>query len=473
LYIVRIMARFKGELTEDSCNEVVSCVTQLVNWFCQLREIAKKPCDDKVSDAKKPRFQEGIVQCRQNEKHDCHCELAHVLFCQVRLLGKIVQDGLERRKGEDGRDEELPCLDGLVTDLAAVLDQHVFKLQLVERPTPCAEALEIVEAGDLRNVVFEAVESICRFLEEILCGPDCKHGRCHVKAKLSEDYLKSLLQSKQVEPRRPKEEGVEQPARESEHPTSLILFKRAKSTSDFTKNVSSTFSSTKKSTSFSDEEVKSTGPVLTKTPRSTPTTTKYTPVLTETIKSTPFSTEASTESAPVLTQTTKSTRYWTESTKSTPYWIKSTKSAPVFTESTKSAPTIASSTDSTGASHGRNMGRRKLSNERCDATRKNSEHTSDSEAEAKEDSLHKRLPSFRPPSSFRSAGRRRPVLSLLERKRKSVGPNGLYQYVLWRETYRSVKEKKEKRDESKDLGSRIGALGRQMGNMAVNLGKPF
>merc|ERR1711962_637449 len=302
-----------------------------------------------------------------------------------------------------------------------------------------------------RQAIFE---SICRFIEEILCGPECKHGRCHVKAKLSEDYLKSLLQSKQVEPRRPKEEGVEQPARESEHPTSLILFKRAKSTSDFTQNVSSTFSSTRKSTSFSNEEVKSTGPVLTKTPMSTPTTTKYTPVLTETIKSTPFSTEASTESAPVLTQTTKSTRYWTESTKSTPYWIKSTKSAPVFTDSTKSAPTNASSADSTGASHGRNMGRRKLTNERFDATKKNSEHTSDSEVEAKEDSLHKRLPSFRPPSSFRSAGRRRPVLSLLERKRKSVGPNGLYQYVLWRETYRSVKEKKEKRDESKDLGSR-------------------
>merc|ERR1712168_764786 len=110
--------------------------------------------------------------------------------------------------------------------------------------------------------------------------------------------------------------------------------------------------------------------------------------------STPFSTKI-TKSTPISTKATKSTPISTEITKSTPIWTistETTKSTPISTKTTKSIPTIASA-DSKSASHGRNMGGRKLTTEpHCDATRKNSEHASFFESEVKKDPLQKRFP---------------------------------------------------------------------------------
>jgi len=71
------------------------------------------------------------------------------------------------------------------------------------------------------------------------------------------------------------------------------------------------------------------------------------------------------------------------------------------------------------------------------------------------------------------------VLHILDKKRKAVNPNGLHQFVLWREAFKGAKERQKARKQEKSmkqqknsLGARIGSF-TKLGTFTCKIGIPF
>jgi len=136
-------------------------IATVVDWFYALKKLVEnssRPCID-----------------------TCRCDQIKDLSVKIRCVGAILMDW----SVQTGVSEtDVGMIDQHFHKFTTSLNKHVsVKISCDE---PSLTSLRLAKAEKPINVVFEAVESIVKFIKELLCVPACAFGRCHVKLHRNE-----------------------------------------------------------------------------------------------------------------------------------------------------------------------------------------------------------------------------------------------------------------------------------------------
>jgi len=146
----------------ERAHDLNHAVAVIVDWFYHIKKTV-----DEVQHS-------GL---KTNERIRCQCDKVDRLSTELRLIGQLVKDSVH----DDAKQNiSLNRIHDLLADLCIRLNKHLsVKLTMDLDVDP----VMVVKDAKLQDLVFEAVESIIMLLQELLCKPVCKFGRCEVKAE--------------------------------------------------------------------------------------------------------------------------------------------------------------------------------------------------------------------------------------------------------------------------------------------------
>jgi len=139
----------------------------VVDWFYTLKKL--------LEDSNRP----NIVTCR--------CDLTKDLSVKIRCIGGTLMDWAV--KGGVTKSTET-LVDEQLTKFVIALNKLISVK--ISCDDPCTAALVMAKTEKPINVVFEAVESIVKFVKELLCVPACTFGKCQNKLDKKEKELMKL-----------------------------------------------------------------------------------------------------------------------------------------------------------------------------------------------------------------------------------------------------------------------------------------
>jgi len=125
-----------------------SKIAIVVDWFYTLKKL--------LEDSNRP----NIVTCR--------CDMTKDLSLKIRCIGGTLMDWAV--KGGVAKSTE-SLVDDQLTKFVQALNQLISVK--ISCDDPCTAALVMAKTEKPINVVFEAVESIVKFVKELLCVPAC------------------------------------------------------------------------------------------------------------------------------------------------------------------------------------------------------------------------------------------------------------------------------------------------------------
>jgi len=144
-----------------------SKIAIVVDWFYTLKKL--------LEDSNRP----NIVTCR--------CDMTKDLSLKIRCIGGTLMDWAV--KGGVAKSTE-SLVDDQLTKFVQALNQLISVK--ISCDDPCTAALVMAKTEKPINVVFEAVESIVKFVKELLCVPACTRGKCQIKLDKKEKELVKL-----------------------------------------------------------------------------------------------------------------------------------------------------------------------------------------------------------------------------------------------------------------------------------------
>jgi len=144
-----------------------SKIAIVVDWFYTLKKL--------LEDSNRP----NIATCR--------CDLTKDLSVKIRCIGGTLMDWAV--KGGVTKSTETLVDDQLMKFVIALNKLISVKISCDD---PCTAALVLAKTEKPINVVFEAVESIVKFVKELLCVPACTFGKCQIKLDKKEKELVKL-----------------------------------------------------------------------------------------------------------------------------------------------------------------------------------------------------------------------------------------------------------------------------------------
>jgi len=382
----------EGMKTNTRTHDLNHAVAVIVDWFYHIKKTA-----DEVQ----------LSGLKTNERIRCQCEEVDRLSAELRLIGQLVKD-----YGQD-RAQQNMSLEGiheLLADLSVRLNKHLpVKLSLDLDVDP----VMVVKDARLQDLVFEAVESIIMLLQELLCKPVCKFGRCEVKAEkffLTRKRGSSGEDDNQAKHARSHSQGkVCSKAGDVNHAETR---ERSRSGGKSHSPGCSKLRNWKSDDSGNLSENKSKHGFLTRT-----------------------------SSLPNLSKIKISVDSLN--------WIKSTFLA---AKRSKEGKSVEKATRKPRA--------RTTSLQPKERVKATALKPAESPA-ANENKLKSPISSIVRRPFQRSPHSKKTMLHLLERNRKSVKPDGLHQFVLWRETYRSAEDERKRETQKRarlSLGSKIGQM---------------
>jgi len=141
------------EKNEESLQRRIAIV---VDWFYALKQL--------VDDASRP--------CIRS----CHCDQTKDFAVKIRCIGGILMDWSVESGVSNG---DILLIDQHLANFSTALGKLIaVKISFDE---PSTAALLLAKTEKPISVVFEAVESIVKFIKELFCVPACAFDRCQVK----------------------------------------------------------------------------------------------------------------------------------------------------------------------------------------------------------------------------------------------------------------------------------------------------